>query len=317
MCIPSVSYADDVALIGGSEAEIQQLIGAYLHWCTLLDLEVTKVQLWWNGRGTRRLQVGSLAVETQPVFKMVGVVLAAKEAVATALHLEKRLPKAMATAQRLRSLDVPTSLAAHLWRSTVLPQALYGCELRHLTAAHLQPLTMLGRTLLAANEPLQFNVWRAPEVLCGPPLGASALLDPVWAMRSRQLCWLQLLANLPSLVGAVHREVAILGDIWAEPGTALQAALADVGWRVVRNEACLQAVGWPFLLPELGYPGEVRLGPVDDLREGCNVFTDGSVADCMGGAAAVMPDRDEVRQLRVPTPRSSTHCELVALGLAL
>ena len=177
MRIPSVSYADDVALIGGSEAEIQQLIGAYLHWCTLLDLEVTKVQLWWNGRGTRRLQVGALAVETQPVFKMVGVMLAAKETVATALHLEKRLPKAMATAQRLHSLDVPTSLAAHLWRSTVLPQALYGCELRHLTAAHLQPLTMLGRTLLAAKEPLQLNVWRAPEVLCGPPLGASALLD--------------------------------------------------------------------------------------------------------------------------------------------
>ena len=46
------------------------------------------------------------------------------------------------------------------------------------------------------------------------------------------------------------------------------------------------------------------------------VFTDGSVAQ-QGGAAAVEVDEGVVRTVKVPQPRSSTHCELVALSLAL
>lgn len=46
LCIPSISFADDVALIGGSREEIEALIEAYLSWCSLLSVQVTKVQLW-------------------------------------------------------------------------------------------------------------------------------------------------------------------------------------------------------------------------------------------------------------------------------
>ena len=127
--MPSVSYADDVALVARSLDEMKSLVAAYLRWCALLDLQVTKVQLWWNGREVQHMQVGDLAADTQPFFRMVGVVLGSPEDAATEMHLEKRLPKALETARRLQALRVPASLAAHLWRSTVLPQALYGCRL--------------------------------------------------------------------------------------------------------------------------------------------------------------------------------------------
>lgn len=314
--IPSVSYADDVALVAQNQAEMEVLATAYLRWCALLDLEVTKVQLWWSGRGVRRLRVEGLEAETQPLFRIVGVVLGMSEITAAAAQAGQRLPKAIATAQRLQALDVPAALAAHLWKTTVLPQALYGCEVRNLTTTLLQPLTSLGKTMLAAKYPLKLNNWRAPEVLMGPPLGDSALRDPVWEMRIRQLCWLQLVANLPGLVGVVHREVAYLDGAWEEPTAALRTALQAVGWRAVRNESCLRSVDWPQLTPEAAYPGDIYMLPVDDFPVADAVFTDGSVA-AAGGAAAVQPDTGVVLQLRLPQPRSSTHCELVALALAL
>ena len=265
--IPSISYADDLALLARCQSEMESLVSAYLRWCALLGLEVTKVQLWWNGHEVRHLCVEELTAETQPFFTMVGVVLGTREVEATKLHVAKRLPKAISTAQRLQALDVPTSLAAHLWRAMVLPQVLYGCEVRNITPTQLQPLQTLGKALLAAKAPLKLNEWRAPEVLMGPPLGESALRDPVWEMRLRQLRWLQLVSNLPSLVGVVHREVACMTDTWEEASSALQAALKAVGWRMLRNVKCLRSAAWPYLLPEERYGGEIRLEPVDDFPE--------------------------------------------------
>ena len=65
---------------------------------------------------------------TQSFFKVVGVYLGVNERAATKEQLAHRLPKAMATVQRLRALNIPASLASLLWKSTVLPQAVYGCE---------------------------------------------------------------------------------------------------------------------------------------------------------------------------------------------
>ena len=45
----------------------------------------------------------------------------------TELHATPRLNKALATLQRLRVLELPSSLCCLLWRTAVLPQALYGC----------------------------------------------------------------------------------------------------------------------------------------------------------------------------------------------
>ena len=150
----------------------------------------------------------------------------------------------------------------------------------------------------------------------GPPLGDSAVRDPVLAMRERQLRWLQVVANAPGLVGTVHRMVAWQRDEWLEPTAALRAALHAVVWRMMRNNCCLRAAAWPAVGPEGSYPGEVVLQPVDSFAMPGAVHTDGSVSQA-GGAAAVRMDDEDVRMVRVSTPRSSTQCELVALMLAL
>ena len=150
----------------------------------------------------------------------------------------------------------------------------------------------------------------------GPPLGDSVVRDPVLEMRERQLRWWQVVANIPGLVGTVHRLVAWQQDEWQEPTLAMASALRAVGWRARRNESCLRAAAWPVVAPERSYPGEVVLQPVDWFALPGAVYTDGSVSRA-GGAAAVQMDEEAVRTARVSAPRSSTQCELVALALAM
>ena len=87
-------------------------------------------------------------------------------------------------------------------------------------------------------------------------------------------------------------------------------------WTVRRNAACLRARGWPVVEAEERYPAEVLLCPVDACPMDGAVFTDGSVIK-HGGAAAVQEEEAPMRTARVPSPRSSTHCDLVALIIAL
>ena len=76
--------------------------------------------------------------------------------------------------------------------------------MRNILPRQMQHLAAAGRAALATKSPLHLNSWRAPEVLSGPPFGDTALLDPILELRSRQLHWLQLLGNLPGMVGVVH-----------------------------------------------------------------------------------------------------------------
>ena len=134
--------------------------------------------------------------------------------------------------------------------------------------------------------------------------------------RGPKLRWLQLVYNLPGLVGVVHRVVAWRASTWKEPNGAFRAALKAVRWSVRRNLACIRAAAWPELAPEVGYPGEVVLQPVDSFPMEGALFTDGSIG-ASGGAAAVLLEEEAVYTSSVPEPRSSTHCELVALNLAV
>lgn len=314
--VPSVSFADDVALVARDRAEAETLIAAYLRWCDLLQLKVTKAQLWSNMGSDQEMVVGPLQMRTAPTFKIVGVVLGQDETTATELHTAPRMTKALLTLQRLRVLELPSSICSLLWRTTVLPQALYGCEVRDIKPKQLVPLASGGKAALGPKFPLLVNEWRAPEVLMGPPLGDSMVQDPVLAMRERQLCWWRVLCNLPGLVGTVHRLAAWQHGEWREPTPSLAAALRAAGWRAQRNEECLRAQAWPVVAPEPSYSGVILLEPVDAFAQPGAVFTDGSVS-LSGGAAAVQVEDDQVRTARIITPHSSTQCELVALLLAL
>jgi hypothetical protein len=314
--VASVSFADDVALVAPNKASLEALIAAYIDWCQLLGVRVTKVQAWTNLPGTHSVSVPGLETSTLPTFRMVGVVFGANDRLATEAHLEPRLKKAMAATRRLRMLDLPASLCALLWRTAVLPQALYGCEVRNVTPAQLTPLSRAGQAAVASKSPLLLNSWRASEVLTGPPLGHTAVMDPVLELRTRQLGWLHLIANSPALVGLVHRHVAWNGLSWQEPTPALSAALQAAGWQLRRNLACARSPHWPHISPEPQFFGPVTLHPVDSLPPTNAVYTDGSVIH-HGGAAAVQVDTDSIVISRIPNPRSSTHCELVALGLGV
>ena len=65
--------------------------------------------LKWNDSGVQRLQLNVLWVETQPYFKMVGMVLGLHEAAVTKVHVQRRVLKAEATAPRLHTLGLPAS----------------------------------------------------------------------------------------------------------------------------------------------------------------------------------------------------------------
>ena len=314
--VASVSFADDLALVAASKKEMVSLIDAYLEWCQLLGVNVVKVQLWCNQPGVHSLRVADRSLQTSSTFRMVGVVLASCESTATRQHLAPRLEKALATAHRLRCLPLPVPITALLWRSAVLAQALYGCEVRDIRPALLAPLMAAGRALFTRRPPLYLNLWRSPIVLFSPSLGDFSVCDPMLEVRQRQMRWLQLLANSPGLVGNVHRAMAWVDDCWADPTPALQGALKDLGWYIRRNLDCRRAVNWPQIAPEVGYPGTVLLEPVDQFPSPGAAFTDGSFST-IGGAAAVMEHSESVRLATIPTPRSSTHCELVALCLAL
>lgn len=104
--VASVSFADDVALVAGSKGELETLIEAYLGWCSLLGVKVTKVQAWSNLTGTHTLTVPQLAapVVTSPTFKIVGIILGTSERLATAAHFSPRLATALITTRRVRLL---------------------------------------------------------------------------------------------------------------------------------------------------------------------------------------------------------------------
>ena len=61
---------------------MKDLIGAYLSWCDLLRLRVTKVQLWTNGAPCS-ITVKGVTMQSSPTFCIVGIVLGQHEKLAT------------------------------------------------------------------------------------------------------------------------------------------------------------------------------------------------------------------------------------------
>ena len=146
-------------------------------------------------------------------FRIVGIALGENEKQLTEAHFSGRLKGALETLRRLRVLELPSSLCSLLWRTDVLPKALYRCEIRDVVPERLVKLSSAGKAAMGPKVPLQVNEWRAPEVLLGPLFGESALRDPVLDMRARQMRWLFLVYNMPGLVG---RHIGLLhGRVWS------------------------------------------------------------------------------------------------------
>jgi hypothetical protein len=145
--VASTSYADDLGLAADEWPHLVALVQGYLDWCSLLHLKVhlAKTQIWSLGHPggttfTLPLRDGPLTLISRSTFRMVGVELGACDAAASRAQLAPRLPKALLAGKRLSRLPLPSGVLAHLWRAVILPQALYGCEVRSLPAQSLQGL---------------------------------------------------------------------------------------------------------------------------------------------------------------------------------
>ena len=108
------------------------------------------------------LMVQGIAVPllTRETFRIVGIELGLVERSTTVRHATPRCEKAQLTVKRLAALPVPASVAAQMWRSTVLAQALYGCEVRQLTTALLKPLCTQARSVVH-KPPLALSIYGA------------------------------------------------------------------------------------------------------------------------------------------------------------
>ena len=168
--VSSGSFADDVFLVAGSKEDAEFLIEGYLKWCELLHLTVDpkKTQIWCSKRGVDgRVRVGTEMVDLSESFKFVGIVVAAtSEEEATKLHMEGRVDKAVMAARRMEAINVPPWIKAHLWRSVVLPQALYGSEVRNVKtgAKGLGRLVTVAKRIVRKGFQLAKH-WSAPEIL--------------------------------------------------------------------------------------------------------------------------------------------------------
>ena len=186
-------------------------------------MHLDKTELWCSElpggqKVTLQLESGPLELTTRSTFRMVGIELGSNEKVATAAHLVTRLPNALCACQRLVGLGLPTSIAAQMWRTAVLPQALYGCEIRNVTFPQIQSLWATGKNNIPMLLPLRLNPFAAAEIRGGLPLGDHAVRHPELDMLSRRLRWLQAVSNDSGVVGTLHRELASsAGGVWAEP----------------------------------------------------------------------------------------------------
>ena len=325
--VSSGSFADDVVLVAGSKEDAEFLIAGYLRWCELLHLSVTegKTQVWCSGgRKGVRVHVGEAMVELSDQFKIVGVVIAAaSEKEATKRHLTGRVEKAVMSGRRLEAMAVPPWMKAHLWRAVVLPQALYGCEVRDVKVAPKQ----LGRVVAVGKRVLRGSLklasWGAPELLMSQALGEVGFRDPLIEVRCRQARWLVEMANGQDLVGRLHRALSmrtVAGSRWQDPCDALRAAVEDLGWTVEINWGAkgVSRASWPTIAPEPPpLNAEVVLRPRDGPLSQGAWFTDGSVGRRGGGAAAVEVGTGNVKTCFVPAARSSTQPELVGIRLAV
>ena len=102
-----------------------------------------------------------------------------------------------------------------------------------------------------------------------------------------------------------------------EPTLSLRTALSDMGWGIRYH----LHPSWPDLHDDPPLEAQVVVTPrPGDLPEGA-FFTDASVGVQGGGAAAVAVDPSPATGagslVHILNPRSSTHCELVAIKLAV
>ena len=123
--VASASFTNDFVLLGMDLKKIILLVDVHHSWCSLLGITLNLTQHWSQAHPWEcvvlPLATGPLELEARATFRVVGVELGSVERISTSGHIAQRVYKALLSGRRLAGLVVPTPLAAHLWRSTILP----------------------------------------------------------------------------------------------------------------------------------------------------------------------------------------------------
>ena len=141
-----------------------------------------------------------ITLATRATFRIVGIELGAPERLATNAHYTPRIKKALLAGRRLADLGIPAAVTAQMWRTAVLPQALYGCELREIPyTSLLKPLCQQGKQMVAYSA---ISNYRLAEVCRWGPVPSAT---PAWIFFRVGYAGCLLLADNIGLVGMMHR----------------------------------------------------------------------------------------------------------------
>ena len=157
----------------------------------------------------------------------------------------------------------------------------------------------------------------------GLPFGECGIRDPMLEVRSRQLRWLQELANTNNIVGRLHRALATwFGSwhrLWFEPTMSLRSAITSFGWDVRVRDFPFPSC-WPSLSEDPHLVARVVISPSSEPIPQGAFFTDGSIGTHGGGAASVALEPTPAfgcgSRVHIAHPRSMTQCELIGIKMA-
>jgi hypothetical protein len=320
--IPAVSFADDLTLIGRCWPEMDELIKAFVEWCSFLGMtiNVDKTQVWSNLPKAKSVDINGTRVQLRKTFKVVGIELGEIKSKPHNAHLAKRKDKALEAIERLKALIIPTYMARSLWTTGILPMVTYGAEVVDIKQSQVLNVDSRARLAILSKPPVNLSRFGAIEAISGPTMGPLAIPTTMQVIRRRQCWWAVKLANGNNLAGVVHRAISTISDenggkTWNECSSALQAMSNDLQADMKINEESILVEKWPYLCPEPTFGGVVYMSSTEDPTTEATVWTDGSLDGDQGGAAAI--SLSSTRCVALPGAGSSTECELAALALAM
>ncbi|MCG8113215.1 MAG: reverse transcriptase domain-containing protein [Candidatus Thiodiazotropha taylori] len=174
-------YADDTVIFGTDETEFQKNLDMFFEYTRLWELDInynkTKIMIFGSRCDQRfRFHLGEHGIDICTDFKYLGVVFSkTRHFYKARKHNIEQAKKAMHVLyKRIRNLNIPLDLQLHLFDHTILPIALYGCEiwafentqiienlhnefLRHIVCLRkTTPVYMLHAEL--GRRPIQINI---------------------------------------------------------------------------------------------------------------------------------------------------------------
>ena len=252
-----LGFADDLALVAGSAAELQQMLAVAERWARrwLLEFGVSKCAVMVLG-GTEGGVQFVLAGERLAVVdhhRWLGVEV--DQALTGDLHAENRIKKMRDLIGSLVSVvaartDVPPGAAVEVLRACVLPAVLYGMELFELTGTRVDHME---RLLAAACRRVLAVPKKTAAVVVRGELGLPSMREQLQAARLRlfgRLRWMDERSLPRQLLASLWRNgpgwCAVTRRVVEQYGMDCDAVESHRHWRqwVRHRVAAVEAAAW-------------------------------------------------------------------------